>query len=675
MTTQCIRLFIVEDQRLIAADLENTLRKLGYEVVGNATSGEEAIEAVTAARPDLVLMDIRLQGAIDGIQAAEAISRRIEVPIVYVTAYADEETIRRAKVTGPFGYVVKPFNPRELQASIEIALYKHETDRILAEERARRSSAEEFRLVVESVEEYAIYRLDAEGRISSWNAGAERIEGWRAGEIVGRHFSTFYPPESLARGEPDGMLATAAGQGRARTEGWRLRKDGSRYWASVLLTAVRAPTGELTGYLKVVRDSTQRKHREDGQAFLDRATVALASSLEADETVARAATLAVPDLGDWCLLDLADERGELAQVAVAFANHGAGPPASPPRSLSGRAEDEIPIARRVFRTGSSSLHPAVGPEEAARLLGTELGDPLRRLGTVSYLAVPVRYQGRCQGVLNLLRARRPDRYAARDVTLAEEFARRVGLAIENARHFRLAREAICARDEFLQVASHELKTPLTPLQIQLDSIQLALGRLGVRDETLLSKIERAIHQTVRLTRLVESLLDVTRITSGHLPIHRERMDLAALVRDVVARFEPEARQAGCEIEVETPDEVVGAWDRLRLEQVLSNLLSNAIKYGAGRRVHVELEGVDHLARLAVADQGIGIANDSLRRIFEPFERAVPVRHYGGLGLGLFIARRIVEAHGGRIEVESEPGNGSTFTVLLPVEPGAEVSVQ
>ena len=358
MTTQCIRLFIVEDQRLIAADLENTLRKLGYEVVGNATSGEEAIEAVTAARPDLVLMDIRLQGAIDGIQAAEAISRRIEVPIVYVTAYADEETIRRAKVTGPFGYVVKPFNPRELQASIEIALYKHETDRILAEERARRSSAEEFRLVVESVEEYAIYRLDAEGRISSWNAGAERIEGWRAGEIVGRHFSTFYPPESLARGEPDGMLATAAGQGRARTEGWRLRKDGSRYWASVLLTAVRAPTGELTGYLKVVRDSTQRKHREDGQAFLDRATVALASSLEADETVARAATLAVPDLGDWCLLDLADERGELAQVAVAFANHGAGPPASPPRSLSGRAEDEIPIARRVFRTGSSSL-PAV----------------------------------------------------------------------------------------------------------------------------------------------------------------------------------------------------------------------------------------------------------------------------------------------------------------------------
>src|SRR5262249_49779780 len=153
----------------IATDLCQTLRTMGYDVLPSLASGEEAVVAAIEQRPELILMDIRLSGPMDGIQAAMAIRDRLDVPIVYLTAYADDETIKRAKVTGPFGYLLKPFNERELRAAIEIALYKHTTDRMLAEERARRVAAEEYKLFVDGVEDYAIFIIDVTGRVASWN--------------------------------------------------------------------------------------------------------------------------------------------------------------------------------------------------------------------------------------------------------------------------------------------------------------------------------------------------------------------------------------------------------------------------------------------------------------------------------------------------------------------------
>ncbi|MFP2928798.1 ATP-binding protein [Pyxidicoccus sp. 3LG] len=235
-------------------------------------------------------------------------------------------------------------------------------------------------------------------------------------------------------------------------------------------------------------------------------------------------------------------------------------------------------------------------------------------------------------------------------------------------------EAIRARDEFLSVASHELKTPLTSLGLRLHAFGRAIdtdpdSEMGKRYGREVAAMRR---QVTRLAELIDGLLDVSRISTGRLKIHRESVDLVALVQEMVARFVPEAERAGCMLEFQPPaTPCVGSWDRLRLEQVVSNLLSNALKYGAEQPVHVHVEEEAGRARLWVRDEGIGISPEAHARIFQKFERAVSERHYGGLGLGLYVVRTLVEAMGGTIRVESQPGEGATFIVELPLQAPAQ----
>jgi len=263
MSEAARRILIVEDQRLIAADIENTLKKLGYVVVGNVASGEDAISKSEQVRPELVLMDVRLRGEMDGIHAAEIIRDRFNLPVVYLTAYADEETILRAKKTTPFGYLVKPFNERELRATIEIAFYTHQMERTLADERAKRRGAEEFKTLVDGVRDYAIFMLDGYGRVTTWNSGAERLKGYKADEIIGKDFSVFYTEEEVQAGHPKRLLETALRDGRCEEENWRVRKDGTRFWASVLITAIRNESGTPIGFAKVTRDLSERRLAEE----------------------------------------------------------------------------------------------------------------------------------------------------------------------------------------------------------------------------------------------------------------------------------------------------------------------------------------------------------------------------------------------------------------------------
>jgi PAS domain S-box-containing protein len=228
------------------------------------------------------------------------------------------------------------------------------------------------------------------------------------------------------------------------------------------------------------------------------------------------------------------------------------------------------------------------------------------------------------------------------------------------------REALRLRDDFLSIASHELKTPLTPLRLQLDNLKRLLAKTQIWDEHIANRLDQAERQTQRLTKLVDSLLDVSRISSRRLSLELEEVELADIVTEVVHRFEDEARHVRSPITLDVEHRARGQWDRLRVEQVVANLLSNAIKYGAGKPIVVRLTVHDDMARIDVQDEGIGIAPDDAERIFARFERAVSMRHYGGLGLGLYIAREIVEAHGGTITVRSELGKGSTFTVVLPL---------
>ena len=235
-----------------------------------------------------------------------------------------------------------------------------------------------------------------------------------------------------------------------------------------------------------------------------------------------------------------------------------------------------------------------------------------------------------------------------------------------------ARRELHARDEFIAVAAHELRTPLTALVIKLQGAAQLLHKAGesadgARPARLAGRLDGAVEQIGRLTDLVERLLDVSRIVSGTIVMSVEDTNLTELVRRVAADFRDGALAAGCELRVQATGDVIGRWDGPRLEQVVIVLLSNAIKYAAGKPIDVEVQGTDAGARIVVRDRGIGISPEDAERIFTRFERAAPVRNYGGLGLGLYIAKNIVELHRGSISVSSREGDGSTFVVDLPRE--------
>ncbi|HVK68607.1 MAG TPA: PAS domain-containing sensor histidine kinase [Polyangium sp.] len=248
--------------------------------------------------------------------------------------------------------------------------------------------------------------------------------------------------------------------------------------------------------------------------------------------------------------------------------------------------------------------------------------------------------------------------------IREQAQRMEAQATDNANLFHEALEAISARDDFLAVASHELRTPLTPLKLQLERL-VRDARVGANQERLAPALEVAYRQVGRLAALIDRLLDVSRITAGKLDLCLDEVDLCALVHDVVTRFGRETEDAGCQLSFPYDNPILGTWDRLRLEQVVTNLLGNAIKYGRGKPIEIGLEADEGTARLTVRDHGVGIAPEDQAKIFERFERAVSNPSFGGLGLGLWIVRQIVEIHGGTVRVESAPGKGSTFRVELP----------
>jgi signal transduction histidine kinase len=232
-----------------------------------------------------------------------------------------------------------------------------------------------------------------------------------------------------------------------------------------------------------------------------------------------------------------------------------------------------------------------------------------------------------------------------------------------------ANHALQVRDEFISIASHELKTPLTVLKLQNDLLRMKLARAEtVSSQDVRHVVTKSDAQIQRLSRLVEDLLENSRMHSNQMALTRERVDLAALVAEVVERFAPQFATAGIDARLEIIEPAIGYWDRLKLEQVVTNLFTNAIKYAPGKplRVRISRDGV--LGSLEVADQGSGIDPKFHRRIFERFERIDSKTSIAGLGLGLYIVRKIIETHGGDIRVESSVGKGARFIVLLPVAP-------
>jgi PAS domain S-box-containing protein len=490
-------------------------------------------------------------------------------------------------------------------------------------------------LLVDSVQDYAIFMLDPKGVIVTWNPGAERIKGYAAEEIIGRHFSVFYTDEDRARDHPGEELVIARRDGRFEEEAWRVRKDGSRFWANVVITRVNDESGALIGFGKVTRDLTARRLREEQSRTL---AVDLA---EANRDLEQFRTL-VLSVRDYAIFVI-DPGGR-----VATWNAGA-------ERIKGYEASEV-IGRHfsVFYTQEDREHghPAHELEIAAREgRYEEEGWRIRKDGSRFWASVVITALRNDRGVLVGFAK------VTRDLT-----ERRIAEAAIRRAYEELARtnEEL---QEFAATAAHDLQEPLRTISGFAELLEARYGG-GLPDDARVF-IERIGAGTMRMRDLIQDFLTYARAGSSELT--QEPVDLAAAVRPVLAGLAVAIEERDARVELELDDAPPVLADPAMVGLLLQNLVSNAIKYVDDEpplvRVSAAADGDE--VRVEVADNGIGMDATAQTLAFEAFGRVRPQEGAAGTGLGLSIARRVVERHGGRIGVESAPGEGSRFWFTLP----------
>ncbi len=494
------------------------------------------------------------------------------------------------------------------------------TDPVLPVRPFAQIAEEPFRLLVDSISDYAIFLLDNDGRVASWNAGARRIKGYRAAEIIGESFERFYPPDKVAQGWPRVALQRAQEIGRFEDEGWRIRKDGSRFWASVVITALRDAQGRLQGFAKVTRDLTERRQQEE--------------ALRRSEEQLRLLMEAVKDHA----LIMLDTRGHvlawnagaqaitgypaeevLSRNILAIFDPGEESASQVRRSLNrsltnGRIEIEGQWKRKdgsQFRA-NAQITPILGPDGKHRgfaVVTRDLSEPLRLLEL-------------------------------------EQTGRRM--------------------NEFIAMLAHELRNPLAAIFNAISVIQMQ-QTLPEAAQRMSDVVDRQARQ---LTRLVDDLLDIGRVATGKIPLRMESVDYRDVVLTSVEAAMPLIQAREQELHVAVPEQITMRGDPNRLAQALQNLLNNAARYTQrGGKISVTVQLEEERCVTLVGDTGQGIAPAALEQVFELYWQE-PGLHRdpseSGLGVGLTLARRVAEMHGGTLSAHSEGrGRGATFEFVVP----------
>jgi PAS domain S-box-containing protein len=501
-----------------------------------------------------------------------------------------------------------------------------------------------FRLLVESITDYAIFIVDPNGYIATWNAGAQRIKGYAPDEIIGQHFSKLYTEESVARQQPQAELRVAAEQGHFEDEGWRVRKDGSLFWANVVITPLRDASGTLVGFGKVTRDLTQRRAHEE--------------LVKQSEERFR---LLVEGVVDYAIFML-DANGR-----VVTWNAGA-------ERIKGYRSDEI-IGRHFSVFYPKDAIESGWPDHELKIATLEgkyqeEGWRLRKDGSRFWAHVTITAlrdeSGNLRGFAKLTR----DLSERKRAQSLEEYGELRDQMLEAERAARIeAQRTARMKDEFLATLSHELRTPLNAILGWTQILQMP-QRQAAKDEVhrALSVIERNARAQVQL---IDDLLDLSRILAGQLRLDVQRVVLADVIRSAIESVQPAADAKNIRLEtILDARRGIVSGDAARLQQVVWNLLSNAIKFTPkGGKVQVLLERLNSNVEVTVSDTGVGIPPEFLPHVFERFSQldSTPGRSYGGLGLGLAISKQLVELHGGSIHAESRgEGQGATFIVRLPL---------
>lgn len=494
---------------------------------------------------------------------------------------------------------------------------------------------ETFRLLISNIRDYGILLIDINGHIVGWHAGATNLTGYSSREVVGQHISRFFTPEDNKRGWPQHVLAMAEAQGRLQVEGWRVRKDGSRFWASAVITALRDSDGKLRGFATLTRDLTEKRRQEE----------ALHQSEERYRSI-------VEGVRDYAIFTL-DPNGNVTSW-----NAGA-------RQIKGYESDEIIGSHcsrfytpEAIQRGWPQHELAVAKEQGR---SEDEGWRMRKDGSHFWASVVITAMRDASGTLvgySRITRDLTERHRREEaLTQSEERLRKHGEALE---------DTVQRMRDFIAMASHEMQNSLVP--IHLAASLMAQKQLDRPLEHLRQTIDR---QSALLTRIVEDLLDLNRTERGQFSIQRERLLLADVLSGAIEASRPliEARAHALQTQwPKEPIELLG--DAQRLTQVFINLLNNAARYTAiGGHISVIVETTGADVTVFVADTGKGIAPELLERVFDPFTQLAPrdTDSQGGLGLGLALVRRIVELHGGTVEARSAGiGHGSEFVVTLPL---------
>jgi len=603
-TEQPVNILLVDDHPENALALEAILEPLGQNLV-KAMSGEEALKQLLRQDFAVILLDVQMPG-MDGFETAQLIrgrDRSRHTPIIFLTAINTSGThVSRGYEVGAVDYLLKPIVADILLSKVAVFV-----------------------------------------ELSRKNAQVER----QAAEVAATIKALEYQIEERLRTEAELRSARDELEQRVRERTAGLAKANQNLRAEI----------------------AERERAEQALRFLAEASSMLAESLEYEDRLAKIARLAIPMLGDWCAIDILEESGTVKRVAIAACDSGK-------EEIERTLQERYPFdptmpygTAQVLRTREPEVYTEI-PDEllVASARDAEHLAMLRAAGLKSLMSVPLAVRDKLLGTITFATYETPRAYAQSDLWLAEDLARRVAVAIDNARLYRAAQDSIRIRDIFLSVAAHELRTPLTAL---LGYTQL-VERRTLRESSIPERDRQALEvvaaQAERLNKMVNSLLDISRLQLGQLSIEAAPLDLGELAARLVEEARPLLTQHT--IVYHGPDEpALINGDELRLEQAIQNLIQNAIKYsptGGTITVKVERQGLD--AFVAVTDPGIGIPPEALPQLFHRFYRApnVDPQHISGLGVGLYVVKEIVELHGGAVEVHSEVGSGSTFTLRVPL---------
>jgi PAS domain S-box-containing protein len=677
-------ILLVDDRPENLQALKGILTSSDYHLV-TASSGEEALRLALRVDFAVILLDVVMPG-MDGFEVArhlKQLERTSRVPIIFLTALAIHvQHIYTAYSVGAVDYLIKPLDKdvvrKKVAVFVDLYLQRLEIEhqaRILRDNERREyelrlaemrvASDYRYRKLVEGIDHSIAWSMHPETlKLTFVSRRAERVLGYFRDELSAPGFWLDHVPAEDRDRLLEGFRTAANERTDQMFDHGFIAGDGHRLWLHTVVSVVDEPgtTPELHG---ISIDVTNLKRAEETEHLIADVVSVLAENFEYGTAMARLARVLVPRLADWCVIDVIDDHG-VRQEAQA---HSDTAKEARVRDLACRQPDSD--VARILRSGTPEIYAVSDPARVAMALGATQ-EVVRELGADSCMIVPLRARGQVLAAMTLVRLESRERFDAPDLAMAEDVGLRAGLAIDNARLYMDAQRATLARDEILALVSHDLKSPLSAISMSAE----LLANLELPDEIAprahkgIDTIRRAGH---RMARLVDDLLDLERIETRRLSIERRPHDAVSLVFEGLEALDPLAKQKAIALHADTEparsSDVL--CDRERILQVFSNLVGNAIKFApSGSSITIRAARERGFVLFAISDEGPGIAPEQVPHIFDRHWQAKATARLG-TGLGLAITKGIIEAHGGRIWVESEVGRGSTFSFTLPVAPSAD----